>query len=307
MQAYQRFAVLLLSVATGLASARTYNIVTQMWHEKATYPTGYAVGGTWRSVWNRCNGCNGFFPSSGPGLTDLPAQRDIIATTKYCPTVNPGQTMKFQWQTYNGVGNTVITQKQYDFTPANAPGCFDAYGVFQVPFGHSFQLRTRYWGGGTLDQYSIQILPETENLFYEINAISQQYHEMGRASGFAWTADPALDGIDRFMTYGPYWNLDGLSTYFVLFRVAIENISGSNDVIAQLDVTGDYNGDPAYVLASYDARRSHFTANNVYQNFILKVNTSAALTGVQCRVRFKATAVTKVINTKVFKADSYIW
>lgn len=101
------------------------------------------------------------------------------------------------------------------------------YLHFNLDGREAHEIETRVWWFATVDMHLdlIKIL-EPPFLFkaYEAESDPKIYHNVGRAVGDGWAADPQLDA-EGTLVYGPYATYLGKGDHFATFRVQADNHS----------------------------------------------------------------------------------
>ena len=106
-----------------------------------------------------------------------------------------------------------------------------------------------------------KVLPRGGTGDYVFNTISSFQHSVGRqdASCGGWSASASSDATG-FLAYGPY--VRGLRTGILTaqFRLTIDAVNSTNDIVATVDVYDSVNS-PSLPLAQKSIRRSDFAPN----------------------------------------------
>jgi len=100
---------------------------------------------------------------------------------------------------------------------------------------------------------------------YQAEYSEQLPHLIGQRDGYTWSANVASHSTG-YLSYGPYIETVPTGQHLATWRLKIDTISGSNDVVVTIDVSRDYG---ATTLASLDIHRQEFTASDTWQEFSL--------------------------------------
>ncbi len=106
---------------------------------------------------------------------------------------------------------------------------------------------------------------------YQAEYAEQLSHQIGAASGSAWQATVSAHAAG-YLSYGPYINTLPAGRHMATWRMQINSISGSNDLVARIDVVSGGGGTTHAVRNIY---RQDFSAANTWQDFPLLFNSSA--------------------------------
>ncbi|MDC0707054.1 GxGYxYP family putative glycoside hydrolase [Stigmatella sp. ncwal1] len=148
-----------------------------------------------------------------------------------------------------------------------------------------FQLMREHYNL-PVDPATLVKIYEAENTSYATSPFS---HTVGRSNDNGWSANVSQDG-EGLMLYGPYVTSFPAGQLTTTFKMKIDAVTGTNDLVATLDVRDATTGT---VLTAFDVYRSHFKAGGIYQDFSLTFNNTAGRS-LEFRAHYKDKAAINI-------------
>ncbi len=285
------------------AAAAYYNILTvPIYHE-----CGSAAGSWWESG----DSCYWKFTTYGPFATTLPTGDALaVSTFKGSPDNASPFAVSAKFEVFDWITNSVLSTQSLSLPFYSGP--LTAILPFSVSSNHNIQLRTRYTGGGVLDQCGIHILTAS-NVVMALNPGPQQLHQVGRDAGNgAWMAaeTECAQCAFSYLTYGPYNSLPAKTGHrFADFTLSWEQLAGGaptteTTVVATISVVQSVNG--RTILASRDLKRSDFSfpSYGSQVRFPVEFSTNATMGQFEYRVNWTGKGLLKHYASKVYDSDT---
>lgn len=133
-------------------------------------------------------------------------------------------------------------------------------------------------------------------------------HGTGKAEGDGWVCIVGEHEKNKHMVYGPYNKELTSGLHVAEFRLKIDNISGSNVAVADIDVR---NASTGVTLATKTLNRQDFSSANAYLTFNLDFKMPADNQELELRVLWKGNTYLKVDYIRVRQdnkaAENYLF